>query len=197
MNNAPELVTRRLLLRSWRKEDLPAFAELNCDPCVMEYLPKLLTRQESDAIVERIQIHFCRHGFGWWAIEVVGGDTCIGFVGLQVVPFEAHFTPNVEVGWRLAKQHWGKGYASEAARVALDFGFRRADLGEIVSMTVPTNLRSRRVMERLGMHRSEADDFDHPKLPEGNPLRRHVLYRLNRDSWEGVLPGRERDNIPN
>jgi len=143
----------------------------------MEFFPKLLDRMESDAAVARINEHFDRHGFGMWAIELPGVTPFIGFVGLAVPRFKAHFTPCVEIGWRLAVEHWGRGYATEAARAALDFGFENLHLDEIVSFTVPANLRSRRVMERLGMTHSPADDFDHPLLAEGHPLRRHVLYR--------------------
>jgi RimJ/RimL family protein N-acetyltransferase len=146
----------------------------------MEFFPKPLERAESDALAARICDHFTRHGFGLWAVEVPGIADFIGFVGLSVPRFQAHFTPCVEVGWRLAHEHWGRGYATDAARAALDFGFRRLALEEIVSFTVPANQRSRRVMERIGMTRTPADDFDHPALPEAHPLRPHVLYRANR-----------------
>jgi RimJ/RimL family protein N-acetyltransferase len=169
--------TTRLRLRGWRDEDLAPFAAMNADPAVMEFFPRPLDRAESDAAVARIREHFARHGFGLWAVEVPGVADFIGFVGLAVPRFEAHFTACVEIGWRLARAHWGRGYATEAARAALDFGFRDLALKEIVSFTVPANLRSRAVMERIGMTRSPDDDFDHPGLPEGNPLRRHVLYR--------------------
>jgi RimJ/RimL family protein N-acetyltransferase len=180
MDTAPTIRTHRLLLRLWRDEDLPAFAALNADPKVMEFFPKLLDREESDAQSARIRDGFARRGFGLWAVEVPGVADFIGFVGLAVPHFEAHFTPCVEIGWRLAHEHWGKGYATEAARAALDFGFGRLALDEIVSFTVPANRRSRGVMERIGMTRTPADDFDHPVLAEGHPLRRHVLYRATR-----------------
>ncbi|HEX4561896.1 MAG TPA: GNAT family N-acetyltransferase [Gemmatimonadales bacterium] len=180
MTSTPTIRTHRLHLRLWRDEDFPAFAALNADPRVMEYLPRPLDRAESDARAARIRAHFARHGFGLWAVEVPGVADFIGFVGLSVPDFEAHFTPCIEVGWRLAHEHWGQGYATEAARAALDFGFRRLALEEIVSSTVPANRRSRSVMERVGMTRTAADDFDHPVLPEEHPLRRHVLYRAIR-----------------
>jgi RimJ/RimL family protein N-acetyltransferase len=176
----PSIRTHRLHLRPWRDEDLPEFAAINADPRVMEFFPKPLDRDESDARVARIRDHFARHGFGLWAVEVPGVADFIGFVGLSVPDFEAHVTPCVEIGWRLARDHWGRGYATEAALASLDHGFRRLGLDEIVSFTVPANRRSRRVMERIGMTRSPADDFDHPNLPEGHPLRRHVLYRASR-----------------
>ena len=143
----------------------------------MEHFPSVLTRAESDASVDRIQAHFEWHGFGLWAVEVVGDAPFIGFVGLAIPSFEAHFTPCVEVGWRLAAAFWGRGYASEAARSCVAFAFEQAGLKELVSMTVPENVRSRRVMERLGMTHNPADDFDHPILPEHG---RHVLYRVKR-----------------
>ena len=176
------LTTPRLHLRRWRPGDLPAFAALNADPRVMEFFPKPLSRAESDAMVARIKDLFDRRGFGLWAVEVPGVAEFIGFVGLWTPNFEAHFTPCVEVGWRLAREHWGRGYATEAARGALDFGFGPLGLLEIVSMTVPANRRSWGVMERIGMTRSPVDDFDHPNLPEGHPLRRHMLYRARKAS---------------
>jgi len=169
--------TERLLLRPWRDADLEPFAALNADPEVMEFLPDVLTREQSDAFARRIHAHFAEHGFGLWAVEVAGGAPFVGFVGLAVPRFEAHFTPCVEVGWRLAREHWGSGYATEAALGALAYGFGELGLHEIVSFTVPANVRSRRVMERIGMVRDPLDDFEHPVLPPGDPLRRHVLYR--------------------
>lgn len=178
--SGPTLHTPRLHLRPWRDEDLTAFAALNADPMVMEFLPQLLDRAQSDARADQIRVHFDRHGFGLWAVEVTGVADFIGFVGLSIPEFEAHFTPCVEVGWRLAREHWGKGYATEAAFAALEFGFRQLGLEQIVSFTVPANRRSRAVMQRIGMTRDPADDFEHPSLPEGHPLRGHVLYRAMR-----------------
>jgi RimJ/RimL family protein N-acetyltransferase len=179
----PTLSTARLLLRPWREKDLPPFAALNADPRVMEWLPKPLTREESDEMVARINGHFDHHGFGLWAVEAPGAADFIGFVGLAVPSFEAHFTPCVEIGWRLAFEHWGRGYATEAARGALGLAFERLGLEQVVSFTVPQNVRSWRVMERIGMTRSPADDFDHPRLLDDPRLRRHVLYRMNRADW--------------
>ena len=175
-----ELRTNRLCLRRWCATDRQPFAALNADPRVMEYFPALLPREQSDALAARIEGHFERHGFGLWAVEIVDIAPFAGFIGLSVPHFEAHFTPCVEIGWRLAAGYWGCGYATEGARAVLAFGFEQLRLAEIVSFTVTHNLRSRRVMERLGMTRNPADDFDHPALPEGHPLRRHVLYRIAR-----------------
>lgn len=175
------ITTARLLLRAWRDSDLPAFADLNADPVVMEFMPGRLDRAASDAMAARIHAHWTARGFGSWAVGVPGVADFIGYVGLSVPRFETAFTPCVEIGWRLAAAHWGKGYATEAARAALAFGFEDLQLPEIVSFTVPTNQRSRAVMERLGMRtRSPKDDFEHPLLPPGHPLRRHVLYRFVR-----------------
>jgi len=175
----PELRTERLTLRRWRDADRAPFAQMNADPRVMEFFPAPLSREESDALITRIEAGFDRHGFGLWALEVRETGQLIGFTGLAPPEFEAHFTPAVEVGWRLAAPAWGRGYATEAARAAIAFGFERAGLEEIVSMTSALNERSRAVMERLGMSRDPADDFDHPGIPAGHPLRRHVLYRLS------------------
>jgi RimJ/RimL family protein N-acetyltransferase len=157
------------------------------DPRVMEHMPSLLTREESDATVARIARSFSDHGLGLWALEVPGVAPFIGFAGLSVPAFDAPFMPSVEVGWRLARAHWGVGYASEAARAAIADGFERLKLDEIVSFTVLANRRSWMVMERIGMRRSPEDDFDHPRLPAGHPLARHVLYRLTREEWIGRL----------
>lgn len=174
------LRTERLLLRRWQESDREAFAALNADPAVAEFLPSTLDRAQSDALIERIEQGFERHGFGAWCVEVPGVVSCAGFCGLSVPTFEAPFMPCVEVAWRLSPAMWGHGYATEAARAAIAFGFDEAGLDEIVSFTVPANQRSRRVMEKLGMTRDPAEDFEHPRLPVGHPLRRHVLYRLRR-----------------
>jgi RimJ/RimL family protein N-acetyltransferase len=149
----------------------------------MRYFPRPLSRAESDAMVGRMREHFARHGFGFWAVEAPGVAELAGAVGLVVPSFDAPFTPCVEVGWRLAREYWGRGYATEGASAALAFGFDRLGRDEIVSFTAPANLPSRRVMERLGMSRSPGDDFDHPLLPAGHPLRHHVLYRLDKATW--------------
>ncbi len=175
------LPTERLLLRRFRAEDRARFAAINADPRVREHLPGLMSREQSDAMADRIEQHVVRHGFGLWAVEVKGGPPFIGYVGLSIPLFTAHFTPCVEIGWRLDSAEWGKGYATEGARAALAFGFQQLALSEIVSFTVPANERSWRVMERIGMTRDPRDDFDHPAYPPSHPLSRHVLYRLRRE----------------
>jgi RimJ/RimL family protein N-acetyltransferase len=179
---APELRTGRLLLRRWRDADRAPFAALNADPAVVEHLAAPLSRAESDRLLDRAEAGFDERGWSLWAVEVATTGRFAGFVGLSPATFAAHFTPAVEVAWRLAREHWGHGYATEAARAVLACGFEEVGLEEIVSFTVPANVRSWRVMERLGMTRDPADDFDHPLLPPGHRLRRHVLYRLRRPS---------------
>jgi RimJ/RimL family protein N-acetyltransferase len=178
--------TARLLLRPWKDTDSEPFAAMNADREVMAHFPATLSRGESDAIVERIRKHFDERGFGMWAVEVPGEAPFIGFVGLMAPSFEAHFMPAVEVGWRIARAHWNLGYATEGAREALRLGFEELRLQEIVSMTVPGNVRSRRVMEKLGMKRDPKDDFDHPRIPKGSPLVRHVLYRISAAETPGA-----------
>jgi RimJ/RimL family protein N-acetyltransferase len=182
-NAAPILATDRLRLRQWRDEDLAPFAALNADPRVREFFPNMLDRAESDAFAAQFRESIEREGFGFWAVERTEDGAFLGFVGLNRPGFAAPFMPAVEIGWRLARAHWGKGYATEAARAALAHGFGPLGLPEIVAFTVPTNRRSRRVMERLGMAHDPAGDFDHPSVPEGHALRRHVLYRLGRTTW--------------
>lgn len=174
----PTLTTERLVLRSWRDSDLAPFVELNADPEVMAHFPATLTPAETAAMMERVKAALAARGFGWWAAEVPGEMPFIGFIGLSVPSFQAPFTPCVEVGWRLAREHWGRGYATEGAREALRFGFEELGLPEIVSLTTTTNERSQAVMRRLGMTHDPSDDFDHPSLPAGHRLARHVLYRL-------------------
>lgn len=175
-----ELHGPRVLLRSWRGDDLDSFAALNADPVVTEFLAGPRSREASAEMIARLQAGIDERGWGLWAVDV--GGRCIGFTGITHPRFESHFTPCVEIGWRLAREAWGHGYATEAARVALAFGFAVLNLAEIVAFTAAGNVRSRRVMERIGMSHDPADDFDHPQLP-GHPLQRHVLYRLVREDW--------------
>jgi ribosomal-protein-alanine N-acetyltransferase len=178
----PELRTERLVLRGFRERDREPFAAMNADPAVMEHFPSTLERPASDAFLDRIDEHWRARGFGLWAVERRDDRAFLGFAGLSDPRFEAPFMPAVEIGWRFARDAWGHGYATEAARAALDFGFETLGLREIVSFTAPANVRSIAVMERIGMTRDPAEDFDHPRVPVGHPLRRHVLYRLRAPS---------------
>jgi RimJ/RimL family protein N-acetyltransferase len=177
------VTTERLILRHWRKSDREPFARLNRDPRVMEYMPGALSQAESDALVARIEAHFRQRGFGLCAVELRRDGSFLGFIGLNVPSFEALFMPCVEIGWRLAAEHWGQGLATEGASQLTRYAFEILQLDGLVSFTVPANARSRRVMEKLGMQHDPAEDFDHPRLPPGHPLRRHVLYRLHRSAW--------------
>ncbi len=178
VDSGPEFRTERLVLRRWRPDDLAPFAEMNGDPEVMKYFPALLTLDETAALIERIEESFRAHGYGLWAVEIKGGGQFAGFVGLFPVAEPYPFAPAVEVGWRLGRAYWGQGLATEAARASLGFGFDEAGLNEIVSFTSVINDQSRRVMKRLGMTHNPDEDFNHPWLPVGHPLRPHVLYRI-------------------
>ncbi|MEZ5353464.1 MAG: GNAT family N-acetyltransferase [Bryobacteraceae bacterium] len=173
----PIIETARLRLRGWTPADREPFARLNADPAVMRHFAAPLTRGESDALADRIEEHHRRHGFTLYAV-VLGGDRFIGFIGLFQVSFEAHFTPAVEIGWRLAADCWNRGLATEGARAVARYAFDTLGLAEIVSFTTPANGASRRVMEKIGMRHDPDGDFDHPRLPAGHPLRRHVLHRM-------------------
>ncbi|MER7248105.1 GNAT family N-acetyltransferase [Kribbella sp. NPDC000426] len=181
-----DLTTDRLLLRQWRDSDREPFAALNADPAVMEHFPATQTREQSDALIDRQLDAFAERGWGLWALEVRDTGEFIGFTGLSIPSFEAHFMPAVEIGWRLAKGAWGNGYATEAALASLAYGFGPAGLDEIVSFTATPNLPSQRVMQRIGMTHDEAGDFDHVRLPAGHRLQRHVLYRISREQWEST-----------
>jgi RimJ/RimL family protein N-acetyltransferase len=185
----PELRTERLVLRAWREADRTPFAAMNADPVVMEHFPSTLTRAQSDAMVDLIQQRWADGRPSLWAVEVPAVADFVGFVGLLEPSFTAPFTPCVEIGWRLAAPFWGHGYAPEGAAAAIEHGFDTVGLDEIVSFTVPANDRSWRVMEKLGLHHDPADDFDHPNLAPGDPLRRHVLYRLTAAEWRAARRG--------
>lgn len=178
------ITTPRLLLRTWRESDREPFAAINADPEVMEFFPTRLTRDESEQMVLHIEAHQKEHSFCFFAAELIGKAPFIGFIGISCVPFEASFTPAVEIGWRLSRPFWNRGLATEGASAVLSYAFRALRLEEIVSFTVAANIRSRRVMEKIGMTHNAVDDFDHPRLPAGHPLRWHVLYRLHRKQWE-------------
>jgi RimJ/RimL family protein N-acetyltransferase len=175
-----ELRADRLLLRRWRLEDREPFAAMNADLRVMEFFSKPLSREESDARADRIEAEFAEHGHGLWAVEIPGLTPFAGFIGLTSPQFEAKFTPCIEIGWRLAFEYWGRGYAPEGALAVIKFGFEQLGLDQIVSTTAVQNLRSRRVMEKIGMKHDPRENFDHPLLPPGHWLSRHVLYRIAR-----------------
>jgi RimJ/RimL family protein N-acetyltransferase len=181
-----ELITDRLLLRQWKDSDYEPFAALNADPAVMEHFPNALTRADSDTMVDRVRAAIEQRGFGFWAVEVRESGQFIGFTGLSVPSFDAPFGPGVEIGWRLVKDAWGNGYATEGARASLAHAFGPLGLDDVLSFTTTTNKPSQRVMERIGMTHDEAGDFDHPRLADGHPLQRHVLYRISRAQWEAM-----------
>jgi RimJ/RimL family protein N-acetyltransferase len=174
----PTLETARLRLRDWRDSDVEAWIAMNADVRVSEFLGKTFSREDSLASAAKIRELLHRDGFGWWAVELRDGAEFAGVIALQAVPFQAPFTPANEIGWRFAAEHWGKGYATEGARAALDYAFGVLRWPEVMAFTAASNVRSQRVMERLGMTRDPADDFDHPRLASDHPLRRHVLYRI-------------------
>ena len=183
MAGIPTIDTARLRLRGWRDADRAPFAALNADPEVMRYLSKQLSREESDAFVDRIMARWAERGHGLWAVERQADGTFLGFTGLAWHDFDAAFTPAVEIGWRLGREAWGHGYATEAAAAALAWGFEVLGLDEILSWTTVDNVRSQRVMRRIGMTHDPADDFEHTQFPPGHPIRPHVLYRLSRRRW--------------
>jgi RimJ/RimL family protein N-acetyltransferase len=177
------LTTERLLLRQWRDSDLAPFARLNADPKVMEWFANPLTAEESAEMARRCQTMISHFGWGLWAVEVPDVAGFIGFVGLALTVMPVPFSPFIEVGWRLDKRYWGNGYAPEGARASLAYAFDTLGQSEILSLTTAGNLKSRRVMEKIGLHRDPADDFDHPRLAAGHPIRPHVLYRITAAEW--------------
>lgn len=177
MAHEVEIRTDRLLLRQWRDEDLPQLSVMNRDPRVMEFVGPTLSEDQSKAMIERSRQSWGERGYGRFAVEVPGVADVIGFIGLAVTRFESHFTPCVEIGWRLSSQFWGYGYATEGAGAVMDHAIKVLGLTEIVSFTAATNLRSRRVMAKIGLRRDPLDDFEHPNFSPGNPLRACVLYR--------------------
>jgi len=178
-----ELRTARLVLRSWRPQDEGPFAVMNADAEVMEFFPAALDPSQSDALVERFRLTERIHGFCPWAAERRDTGAFIGFVGLAPLPDDLPCSPGTEVGWRLARDGWGHGFATEGATAVLAHAFGEMGFDEIVSMTAARNVRSRRVMERVGMHCDPRDDFAHPRIADGDDLKPHVLYRLTVGDW--------------
>lgn len=198
---APTLRTAHLILRPWRDSDRAPFAAMSADPQVMRHFPAPLDRAGSDAWIDRTTRHMDAHGFGFWAVEVPGIAPFIGAVGLLRVTMDVPFAPAIEIGWRLARPFWGRGLATEAAAASLDHGFGVLDCAEIVAFTVPANLPSQAVMRRLGMTRDRGGDFLHPNLPQGHPLRPHVLYRIGNGAWRTgscrpAQPNRSTGKVP-
>lgn len=181
--NAYTIKTERLILRPWREEDLEPFAQLNADPRVMEYFPSVKSYEETAEEFGLIRAGFETIGWGFWAASLIESGKFIGFIGLKNVGFKANFTPAVEIGWRLAHEYWGKGYATEGAKASLKYGFETLQLDEIVSFTPTQNKRSQNVMLKIGMTHYPEKDFDHPRLTEGHWLRRHVLYLIKKSEW--------------
>lgn len=177
-----ELTTQRLSLRQWRESDRESYAALNADPAVMRFFAGTQSREASDHSIDVWRAELNERGWSNWAVEALESGVFVGFIGLSVPKRTLPFTPCVEVGYRLAKEHWGKGYATEGGKAALDVAFTRLALDEVVSFTALLNLPSRAVMERIGMTNTN-EDFDHPALPEGSALRRHCLYRIRREAW--------------
>ncbi|SFO98296.1 ribosomal-protein-alanine N-acetyltransferase [Bradyrhizobium sp. Ghvi] len=178
-----QLLTPRLILRPWTDSDRLPFAKMSEDPDLMEFLRPLATRAAADAWIDFQKSHQSSHGFCMWAVESSASGIFMGAVGLLRIGFAARFTPAVEVGWRLARPFWGQGFAIEAARASFGFGFEQLHLAEIVAHASIRNTRSRRLMAKLEMSHDPAENFDHPRIPEGDPLRPQVLYRLTRDAW--------------
>jgi RimJ/RimL family protein N-acetyltransferase len=194
MGEITELETPRLFLRGWRDEDVEPWVRMNADARVREFFPNVATREESLEVAERLRAGLQRDGYGWWVIQTKCDPAFAGIIALQPVPFEARFTPVYEIGWRLPCDAWGRGYATEGAGAVMRFAFERLNLPEVVALTASLNRRSRAVMERLGMTHDPADDFDHPRLAQGDCLRRHVLYRTTRPpSWHTHAVGSEHE----
>ena len=181
------LETDRLILRTWQAEDIAPMAAINQDPKVMAHFPALLDLARTKLLIKKFIEHFNEHRYTLYAVDLKKDHTFIGFVGLSSTRFEAHFTPAIEIGWRIASKHWGKGYATEAAQAVLHLAFTELNLDEVVSFTVVNNTKSRRVMDKIGLCRSKTDDFDHPNIHEDSPLRQHVLYRLTKDEYLAYL----------
>ncbi|MGB7801662.1 GNAT family N-acetyltransferase [Buttiauxella sp.] len=177
-----EYQTERLILRPWKPSDREPFAAMNASPEVMRYFPDTRTREESDTMVTAIERILAEKGWGFWAVEEKSSGAFIGFVGLNIPGYELPFQPVIEIGWRLDSSFWGQGYAPEAARKALEIGFDQFAMDEIVAFTALENLPSQRVMEKIGMRRCE--EFDHPAIQKGQPLCRHILYRVTKNQLQ-------------
>jgi RimJ/RimL family protein N-acetyltransferase len=181
-----ELKTARLKLRQWHIDDRPIFAQMNADPAVMEFYPNVMDTHESNAMAIKLELLLAERSWGFWAIELIDKKSFIGFVGLHEPTYDLPVTPCVEIGWRLAKEYWGNGYATEAAKISIDFAFNKLNLHELYSFTSVSNNKSRAVMERLNMVNT-GSNFEHPIIPENHHLREHVLYKINKQQWLEVI----------
>ncbi len=188
MNKVVELKTDRLILRQWKEQDFPVFANMNADPAVMEYFPSMMNESESNMMAHRLQALIAEKSWGFWGVEIIDEQKFIGFVGLHQPTYKLPVTPCIEIGWRIAKEFWGKGYATEAARRSLKFAFEELDLNEVYSFAAMLNKKSWQVMQRLGM-KNMAANFKHPIIPEAHPLSEHVLYKITQEQWEAVNCG--------
>ena len=175
--------TDRLILRTWNDNDLQPMLAINQDPKVMEYFPSLQDLEMTKNFIDKVNAHFENHGYSLYAVIKKDTTEFIGFTGLLIADFASHFTPATEIGWRLSSNHWGQGFATEGAKAVLDYAFRELKLTEIVSFTAAGNAKSIRVMQKIGLQHNAADDFDHPKLDDKSPLKRHVLYRINQEKY--------------
>ena len=182
MSSLIETTTKRLLLRQWKDADIPVFAKINADPDVMKYYPSILSNEESQALAHKIRDKINKNGWGFWAVERISDKRFIGFVGLNEPSYELPVSPCIEVGWRLGREYWGNGYATEAGKRCLEIGFYTLGFPEIYSFTPVLNKRSRAVMERIGMDNTSRN-FEHPMMPASHPLREHFLYRAEKYSW--------------
>lgn len=182
INEVSELQTQRLKLRQWVKEDFQPFAAMSADPQVMAFYPSTLSEEESNVMAMKIQGLIAERGWGFWAVETLDSGAFVGFVGLHIPTYDLPCSPCVEIGWRLARPFWGKGYATEAAKESLAFAFEKLELNEVYSFASQVNERSWRVMERLGMVNT-GQNFDHPIIPKGHALSEHVLYRIMKEQW--------------
>lgn len=178
-----EFKTKRLRLRQWQDADLVEFSRLNSDPEVMKYYPAILSAERSRDMARNFRDKISRNGWGFWAVERLQDGRFIGFVGLNAPDYDLPVTPCIEIGWRLGKEYWGRGYATEAAKACLDIAFCTLDLAEVYAFTSALNKRSQALMERIGMHNTFAN-FEHPMLPDGHALREHVLYKVEKGSWD-------------
>lgn len=193
------LTTNRLILRTWKPSDIPLMAAISSDPLVMEYYPAIQDITATQALIDHINQHYEKFGYSAYAVEIKDTHEFIGFVGLnhpsfEIPNFQPISLPIVEIGWRLSSKHWGQGYATEAAEAVLHYAFTKLNLGEIISFTVVANTKSRRVMEKIGLHHSEADDFNHPKINENSPLKQHVLYRITRANYQRITDKRKNND---